>query len=279
MKNKFNFLLVFIIVLISGCASKIPIPVEGEEATKKEERCPDVYKVKKGETLFSISLMCGFNYLDVAKANGLTKPYKVRKGDLIRFDLLRQTDPVKIEEPIQNNEVETIPLDQQDLITEEPRIIAPVQIKRPKVIREIYSSKTLKKANKIVATRKKLSGVWVSPTDGKIVSNFDMSSGKKGIEIQGEWGQEIRAVTKGKIIYAGEDLKGYGKLVILKHDDGILTVYGSQNEILVTENQIINGGQTIGTMGSSATEEIKLIFEVRDGGKSIDPLKYLKKYY
>ena len=279
MKNKFNFLLVFIIVLISGCASKIPIPVEGEEVTKKEERCPDVYKVKKGETLFSISLMCGFNYLDVAKANGLTKPYKVRKDDFIRFDLLRQTDPVKIEEPIQNNEVETIPLDQQDLITEEPRSIAPVQIKRPKVIREIYSSKTLKKANKIVATRKKLSEVWVSPTDGKIVSNFDMSSGKKGIEIQGEWGQEIRAVTKGKIIYAGEDLKGYGKLVILKHDDGILTVYGSQNEILVTENQIINGGQTIGTMGSSATEEIKLIFEVRDGGKSIDPLKYLKKYY
>jgi lipoprotein NlpD len=92
-------------------------------------------------------------------------------------------------------------------------------------------------------------------------------------------GQEIRAVTKGKIIYAGEDLKGYGKLVILKHDDGILTVYGSQNEILVTENQIVNAGQTIGIMGNSATEQVKLIFEVRDGGKSIDPLKYLKKFY
>ena len=97
---------------------------------------------------------------------------------------------------------------------------------------------------------------------------------------------KMRCLTKcfamfglGHYIYAGEDLKGYGKLVILKHDDGILTVYGSQNEILVTENQIINGGQTIGTMGSSATEEIKLIFEVRDGGKSINPLKYLKNYY
>jgi len=278
MKNKFNFLLIFIVIFISGCASKFPTPVEGE-IQKKEERCPDVYKVKAGETLFSISIMCGFNYQDVAKVNGLVKPYKIKKGDFIRFDLLRQKDPVDVEKPIQTNEVETLPLDQEDLITEEPQILAPVQIKEPKVIREIYSSKTLKKANKIVAARKQLSDIWVSPADGKIISNFDKVIGKKGIEIEGQLGQEIRAVTKGKIIYAGEDLKGYGKLVILKHDDGILTVYGNQNEILVEENQVVNAGQTIGTMGTSETELVKLIFEVRDNGKSIDPLKYLKKYY
>ena len=276
MKNKFNFLLLFISILISGCASKIPTPVEGE-IVKKEEKCPDVYKVKSGETLFSISLMCGFNYQDVAKVNGLDKPYKIKKGDLIRFDLLRQKNPVEVERPVQSNEVETLPLDQEDLITEEPQIVAPVQINKPKVIREIYSSKTLKKASKIVASRKKISEIWVSPTKGKIISNFDIANGNKGIKIEGKLGQEIRAVTKGKIIYAGEDLKGYGKLVILKHDDGLLTVYGNQNEILVAENQFVKGGQTIGIMGNSATEEVTLIFEVRDGGKSIDPLRYLKK--
>jgi lipoprotein NlpD len=278
MKNKFNFLLLFISILISGCASKIPTPVEGE-IVKKEEKCPDVYKVKSGETLFSISLMCGFNYQDVAKVNGLDKPYKIKKGDLIRFDLLRQKNPVEVERPVQSNEVETLPLDQEDLITEEPQIVAPVQINKPKVIREIYSSKTLKKASKIVASRKKISEIWVSPTKGKIISNFDIANGNKGIKIEGKLGQEIRAVTKGKIIYAGEDLKGYGKLVILKHDDGLLTVYGNQNEILVAENQFVKSGQTIGIMGNSATEEVTLIFEVRDGGKSIDPLKYLKKLY
>jgi lipoprotein NlpD len=278
MKNTFNFILIFIVILISGCASKIYIPVEGE-IVKKVEKCPDVYKVKAGETLFSISLMCGFNYRDVAKANGLDKPYKIRKGDFIRFDLLRQKDPVDVEKPIQTNEVETLPLDQEDLIIEEPQIVIPVQVKGPKVIREIYSSKTLKMANKIVADRKKLSDLWTSPADGNIISNFDTALGKKGIEIDGQLGQEIRAVTKGKIIYAGEDLKGYGKLVILKHNDGILTVYGNQNEILVAENQVVAAGQTIGIMGNSATEEVKLIFEVRDGGKSIDPLKYLKKFY
>ena len=281
MKNKFNFLLTFIIILISGCASKIPTPVEGE-IIKKEEKCPDVYKVKSGETLFSISLMCGFNYQEVAKVNGLNKPYKIKKGDFIRFDLLRQKDAVQIEKPIQSDEVETMPLDKEDIITEEAQIFSPIQVKEPKVIREIYSSKTLKKANKIVADRKKISNLWINPTDGKIISNFDKAIGSKGIEIEGKLWQEIRAVSKGKVIYAGEDLKGYGKLVILKHDDGILTVYGNQNEILVIENQVINAGETIGTMGSSsatAAEEGKLIFEVRDGGKSIDPLKYLKKYY
>ena len=278
MKNKFNLLLVFVVVVLSGCASKIPTPVEGE-VLKTEESCPDVYKVQTGETLFSISLMCGFNYKDVAKANGLSKPYKVRAGDFIRFDLLRQSKPVKIEEPIQSNEVETLPLDQEDLIIEEPQVIAPIQINEPNVIREVYSTKTLKKANKIVADRKKLSDIWVNPTEGKITSNFDIAIGNKGIKIEGQLGQEIRAVTKGKVIYAGEDLKGYGKLVILKHNDGILTVYGNQNEILVAENQVINSGQTLGIMGNSAIEEVALIFEVRDGGKSIDPLKYLKEYY
>ena len=278
MKNKFNFLLLFFAILISGCASKIPTPVQGE-ILKKEERCPDVYKVKSGETLFSISLICGFNYKDVAKANGLDKPYKIKKGDLIRFDLLRQKNPVEVEKPLRSNEVETLPLDQEDLIIEEPQILAPVQVNKPKVIREIYSSKTLKRASKIVASRKKISNIWVSPTEGKIISNFDIANGNKGIKIEGQLGQEIRAVTKGKIIYAGEDLKGYGKLVILKHDDGILTVYGNQNEILVAENQFVKAGQTIGIMGNSATEEVTLIFEVRDGGKSIDPIKYLKKLY
>jgi len=278
MKNKFNILLIFIVILISGCASKIPTPVDGE-VVKKEERCPDVYKVKSGETLFSISLMCGFNYQDVAKVNGLDKPYKIKKGDFIRFDLLRQNNAVDVEKPIQSNEVETLPLDEEEIISEELQISAPFQVKEPKVIREIYSSKTLRKANKIIADRKKISNLWESPADGKIISNFDAAIGKKGIEIKGQLGQEIRAVTKGKIIYAGEDLKGYGKLVILKHDDGILTVYGNQNEILVAENQVVNAGQTIGIMGNSATEEVKLIFEVRNGGKSIDSLKYLKKYY
>jgi lipoprotein NlpD len=192
MKNQFNFLLIFIVILISGCASKFPIPIEGEIVKKEEkkEKCPDVYKVKAGETLFSISLMCGFNYQDVAKANGLVKPYKLKKGDFIRFDLLRKKDAVDVEKPIISNEVETLPLDEEeDMIIEEPQIFAPVQIKGPKVIRDIYSSKSLKKANKIVADRKKLSSIWISPTDGKVISNFDTA--KRELKLKDNWGKRL----------------------------------------------------------------------------------------
>lgn len=284
MNIKFNYLFILLIIFLSGCASKIPAPVDGELINKKEkeEKCPDIYNVKDKETLFSISLLCGFNYLDVAKANGLVKPYKLKKGDIIRLDLLRQSKITQPPEQTLKKEVETIPLNQDSRIIQdneiiqEQRIIELVKITEPKVIREIYSQKTLKQTNAIVSNQEKLSNVWSSPTDGTISSNFDTAIGNKGIEIQGQLGQEIRAVAKGKVIYAGEDLKGYGKLVIVKHDDGLLTVYGNQNEILVKENQMVSAGQTLGTMGNSAVEEVKLIFEVRDGGKSIDPLKFLK---
>jgi lipoprotein NlpD len=278
MNKKNNIVIIVIAILFSGCASKIPVPVDGQAVTTKEkgEKCPDIYKVKASETLFSISIMCGFNYKDVATANGLKKPYEIKKGDIIRLDLLRKSKAIPEQEPILLNEVETIPLDQGNKIIEESAIIGPVRVTDPKVIREIYTPKLLNKTNRIITKKEKLSNIWLNPTDGKITSKFDIASGAKGIEIEGQLGQEIRAVTKGKVIYAGEDLKGYGKLVIVKHDDGLLTIYGNQNEILVKESQIINAGETIGTMGKSATEQVKLIFEVRDGGKSIDPLKYLK---
>jgi lipoprotein NlpD len=99
----------------------------------------------------------------------------------------------------------------------------------------------------------------------------------KGIEILGEAGQEIRSVAKGKVIYAGEDLKGYGRLVIIKHEDNLITVYGHTQEILVREGQSVEAAEAIATMGNSGTEQFKLLFEVRKGGQSVDPLRYLKQ--
>ena len=100
----------------------MPAPVEGKpyeskktERVKKQDKkpkCPDVYKLKKGETLFSISIKCGYNYRDVAKANGLKRPYKLKAGDEIRFDLMRQEKAKEVEEVISET-TETIPLNQE----------------------------------------------------------------------------------------------------------------------------------------------------------------------
>tara|TARA_B100000795_G_scaffold83401_1_gene60528 strand:- start:380 stop:1258 length:879 start_codon:yes stop_codon:yes gene_type:complete len=279
-------------LLVSSCASQFPAPVEGErEKYSKNKECPDVYTVKKGETIFNISLKCGFDYQKLALSNGLKKPYFVKPGDQIRFDLLKKKKPKSSEPKNKINLTNTIPFEEDEII--EGNIFTseeitpqdsevqfqfgdPIQIDQPKVIREIYSKKSIKKSKKLSALKAKNQKNWEWPTDGKLTSSFNQAADKKGIEILGLEGQEIRSVAKGKVIYVGEDLAGYGKLTIIKHDDNVLSVYGHQQATLVSEGQAVQAGQSIGTMGNTGTDEIKLLFEIRKDGASIDPINFLK---
>ncbi|MAS00352.1 MAG: hypothetical protein CMH24_03185 [Nitrosomonadales bacterium] len=293
MKSKIFFILISI--LLSGCASQFPAPVDGDkkiEIKKSVKECPDIYTVKKGETIFSISLKCGFDYRKVALSNGLKKPYFVKPGDRIRFDILRKNKSRTSEEKSTSDEVKTIPFDEDEIIedniytddqiNQQDSDISfqygdPIQIDQPKVIREKYSRKSIKKSKKLSALKEKNLKNWDWPTDGEVTSFFNPANDKKGIEILGLKGQEIRSVAKGKVIYVGEDLAGYGKLTIIKHENKVLSVYGHQQAILVTEGQTVQAGQTIGTMGNSGTNENKLLFEIRKEGESVDPISFLKK--
>ena len=152
----------------------------------------------------------------------------------------------------------------------------PIQIDQPKVIREVYSKKSIKKSKKLSTLKAKNQKKWEWPTDGKLTSTFNQAADKKGIEMLGLEGQEIRSTAKGKVIYVGEDLAGYGKLTIIKHEDNILSVYGHQQAILVTEGQSVQAGQSIGTRGKTGADEVKLLFEIRKDGESIDPINFLK---
>ena len=98
---------------------------------------------------------------------------------------------------------------------------------------------------------------------------------KKGVDFLGAPGQQIRSIAKGRVIYAGEELEGYGRMTIIKHDKNILSVYGYQEEILVKEGQSVIAGESIGTMGMTGTDSVKLHFEIRENGKSIDPVLFL----
>jgi lipoprotein NlpD len=287
--NKIFFVLVSF--LLFGCASQFPAPVDGERK-KISKKCPDVYTVKKGETIFSISLKCGFNYKKLALSNGLKKPYFVKPGDQIRFDLLRKNKSKVSEDQNKENQTNTIPFEEDKIIEDntfindeisqqdsgvEFQFGDPIQINQPKVIREVYSKKSIKKSKKLSALKAKNQKNWQWPTDGELTSSFNNTSDKKGIEILGLEGQEIRSVAKGKVIYVGEDLAGYGKLTIIKHDNNVLSVYGHQQSILITEGQTVQAGQSIGTMGNTGADEVKLLFEIRKDGESIDPVKFLKK--
>lgn len=196
-----------------------------------------------------------------------------------------------------------------DTAQTQPTIIA---ITEPKATREIYSDEAFKKplviakppdekpvvivstqkptaTNPPEATNKPKAEVkpeskpmaespedidWVWPTKGRVVANFNEGS-NKGIDIAGSNGQAVNAAATGKVIYSGSDLRGYGKLVIIKHNATYLSVYAHNSQILVKEGQQVTRDQKIAEMGNTDSNSVKLHFEIRRQGKSVDPSKYL----
>ena len=117
---------------------------------------------------------------------------------------------------------------------------------------------------------------WAWPTQGKVVANFNEAT-NKGLDIGGSTGQAIQAASSGKVIYSGSDLRGYGKLVIIKHNKTYLSVYAHNSKIIVKEGQIVALGQKIAEMGNTDSNSVKLHFEIRRLGKSVDPARYLNQ--
>lgn len=278
--------------------------VSKSASTKSSDWRPDTHTVKKGDTLFSIGLEYGYDYKDIARANNIEPPYVIRVGQTLKLDSLKDKDLADSKTPAasngqeSNNGVMTYPLDAANNAqsNSNPTIASgPVVIREPKALREAYSEETLKKMQSspkpaiesktevsIKApdkTETKLSNDlgglnWSWPTKGKVVANFN-DAGNKGIDIAGTKGQPINAAAAGKVIYSGSDLRGYGKLVIIKHDQTFLSVYANNSNLLVKEGQVVNAGQKIAEMGDTDSNIVKLHFEIRQQGKSVDPMKFL----
>lgn len=117
---------------------------------------------------------------------------------------------------------------------------------------------------------------WFWPTQGNVSAKFNAAS-NKGIDIAGKTGQTITASADGKVIYTGSDLRGYGKLVIVKHNNALLSVYAHNSKINIKEGQIVKAGQKIAEMGNTDANSVKLHFEIRQKGKSVDPALFLPK--
>jgi lipoprotein NlpD len=177
-------------------------------------------------------------------------------------------------------------------------VVTPV-LSEPKAVREPYSLEALNRSTAKPAVAKPTetrpasvdtkpaeakpadtkpaddeSTAWVWPTQGKVVAGFNEVS-NKGLDIAGKTGQAINAASAGKVIYSGSDLRGYGKLVIVKHNKTYLSVYAHNSKIVVKEGQTVSAGQKIAEMGNTDSNSVKLNFEIRRLGKSVDPTKYL----
>ena len=116
---------------------------------------------------------------------------------------------------------------------------------------------------------------WAWPAKGKIVTAFSETANLKGIDIAGTAGEPVRASAAGRVVYAGDGLRGYGKLIIIKHNNTYLSAYAHNREILVKEGQQVTRGQKIAEMGKTDADQVKLHFEIRRHGKPMDPTKFL----
>jgi lipoprotein NlpD len=258
---------------------------------------PDTYTVKKGDTLYSIGLEFGYDYKEIAQNNNINAPYNIRVGQQLK---IKNNNPVSNKPGEANNDDVVIkPLNNDSQISQSQNSnVSPADIpsiNSPKALREPYTeqassyntspTKTIEtkvpetKPAEAKPTDSVITGEdtidWGLPTKGKIKTAFNEGASAKGIDIEGTMGQDINAAGNGKVIYNGSDLRGYGNLVIVKHNKDYLSVYAHNSKILVKEGQAVVKGQKIAEMGNSGTDAIKLHFEIRYQGKSIDPTKFL----
>ena len=245
-------------------------PTSSASATRSKQ--PEYYVVQGGDTLYSIAWHLGLNYRELASINGIRSPYTIYRGQRLRVK--PATRPV----------VKSAAVQPRPAITTSPAPPAPpatpVAKPAPKPV-PAATPATVSKSTTAVkpkTTVPAFDGKWVWPTRGRVLTQFRSSGpGKQGIDIGGHADQPVKAAAHGKVVYAGSGLVGYGRLIIVKHNENLLSAYGHNNKLLVNEGEHVAAGQMIAKMGSSGTNRNELYIEIRKNGKPTDPMRYLPK--
>ncbi|TDX17675.1 lipoprotein NlpD [Buttiauxella sp. BIGb0552] len=256
------------------------------------------YTVKRGDTLFYIAWITGNDFRDLAQRNNVPAPYGLEVGQTLQVGSSSGT-------PITGgNAVTTADASAQGVAPPPVQNTTAVVASKPVITYSEDSGE--QSANKMLPNNKGTATVvtapvtapvvsstttvptasstsdsapistWRWPTEGKVIENFSATEGgNKGIDIAGSKGQAVVATASGRVVYAGNALRGYGNLIIIKHNDDYLSAYAHNDTMLVREQQEITAGQKIATMGSTGTSSTRLHFEIRYKGKSVNPLRYL----
>ncbi|MEW6994360.1 peptidoglycan DD-metalloendopeptidase family protein [Colwelliaceae bacterium MEBiC 14330] len=282
--TKFLYIFTCFIVTttLTACSSRnTPAPVSSIYSTSvlgernRNEIKSSQYTVKKGETLYSIAWRANSDFRKVAKLNNISSPYKIYPGQ----KLILSQKQVKKSTKVSNDKVSHKNLTKSSTANRKNSQKNTLASTKKQAYGENVSASKDKKNSKLPSEKfsQKISR-WQWPVKGKVVELFsNRAQGNKGIDITNSRGSKIKSAAKGKVVYAGNALRGYGKLVIIKHNDDYLSAYAHNDRILVKEQQQINGGEVIATMGDTDADKVMLHFEIRFRGKSVNPLKYLPK--
>lgn len=211
------------------------------------------YKVQHGDTLYAIAWRFNKDAKTIAKVNNIPPPYIIHPG---QFIYLNKAKPVKKN-------------------TARPSKPSSVTKKAPASGQSRKQSVSRKKQHKVAVNHNESRWLW--PVKGKVTGKFSTQGVvNKGIDISAPLGSPILSTQSGVVVYAGSKLKGYGKLIIVKHNPTYLSAYAHNQTILVKEGEQVKQGQKIATLGMTGTQSPKLHFEIRKNGKPVNPEGYLK---
>ncbi|MCY4426872.1 MAG: peptidoglycan DD-metalloendopeptidase family protein [Halieaceae bacterium] len=279
-----------LLVVLTGCAGEIArAPVEQRGVARPSAPVSDTsglrhHVVVKGDTLYSIAWRYGHDFRKLAKANGIASPYIIYPGQKLALTG-KPVASISKRQPPASGKTSARSTSADSTSTASSVAAKPASSVAAKpassVAAKPASSPAAKPASKDKSTaRPKPAAVgsvaWLWPTRGKVVKNF-LGEKHKGIDISGKSGDAVNAAAHGEVVYAGSGIVGYGNLLIIKHGETYLSAYGYNRRLLVAEGEKVAAGQRIAEKGDSATNEIKLHFEIRREGRPVDPLKLLPK--
>lgn len=293
-------------LLLAACASNAPAPVYtagGQPTTASAVLPKDSYVVKPGDTIYSIARDHNMDFRELIALNTIESPNRISVGTVLKIKPPAppaEQGAVASTSPITTDVVVAMPIGDLPPNASPGMTGNTATYKRePRAGKVPYTDEALAQAQNPTATAAlpeiKTDGAqpeakpaeptpaptlagddvaWIWPANGKTIGTFS-EAGSKGVDIAGKAGDPVIAAGDGKVVYSGTGLRGYGKLVIIKHNNTYLSAYAHNQNILVKEGQSVIKGQKIAEMGNTDTDQVKLHFEVRRQGKPVDPLKYL----
>lgn len=236
-------LLCVILLLTTGCIRFAKNYTGSYRGSTSYSNGVQYHRVSKGETLYSIAFAYGHDHRDVAHWNGIKKPYTIYPKQKIRVSPHKAKATKKYSAKQKKKRVH-----KQTAADNVKKIAYPNHIK------------------------------WSWPTNGNVVSTFLLSDpGRRGIDIAGKKGQPVKAAAAGHVVYSGSGLRGYGNLIILKHNESYFSAYAHTDHVVVKEKEKVKLGQQLADMGNTSSNKTKLHFEIRRDGKPVNPLGYLPK--
>ena len=250
-------------------------PLPGAENAGK----PGYYTVRPGDTLIRIGLDSGQNWRDIARWNGMDNPNVIEVGQVLRVIPPPET---VVSRPVSSSTVAAAPVTSPAASAPVAPASAPVAAASAPTATASAPRSTVTAAAPgpaadplpPVPAGEEVAWSWPAPGNNAVVGTFDEVR-NKGLDIGGTAGDPVHAAADGRVVYAGAGLRGYGNLIILKHNNTYLTAYAHNQTLLVKEDQSVRKGQKIAEMGSSDTDRVKLHFEIRRQGKPVDPARLL----